>query len=113
MSDAYHAYKAEEIARCGPRLSDRDIALFDLMQEEASEVIKDRSKLRRSDERPGFRKMSDPDGPNTGQRLAGEVYDFLTLVDLAFDRGLLSREDFIAHKMTKLTKLRVFSPEIF
>lgn len=113
MSDAYHAYKAAEIARCGPRLADRDIALLDLIQEEAAEVIQARSKLRRSDERPGFRKMSDQDGPDTGQRLGGEVFDFLTLVDLAFNRGLLNREDYPAHKLAKLEKLRVFSPEIF
>lgn len=112
-SESYVAAKAAELARCGPRLEPRDIALFDLLQEECGEVIQERSKLRRSENRPGFRKLSDPNGPTTMQRFSGEIYDMLTLIGIAFERGHLSAEDFAEHRVAKLSKLLIHSPEIF
>lgn len=111
--DGYAAAYAIEIARCGDPIPDRDIALFDLVQEECSEVIKERSKLRRSSERAEFRKLSDPDGPTVMQRLASEVYDSMVLFEMLEERGYISREDFERHRATKLDRLRRFSPEIF
>jgi hypothetical protein len=76
--DGYAAAYEIEIARCGAPIPFRDIALFDLVQEECSEVIKERSKLRRSSERAGFRKLSDPNGPTVmqrGLRLHGPLRD--------------------------------------
>lgn len=109
----YRAAFDEEVARCGDPVDPAILATFDILIEEFSEVIKERSKLQRSANRAGFRKLSEPGGPTVMERLVGECYDVLVLMDMLFAHGVLDKNDFYSHALTKLPRLRRYSPEAF
>jgi hypothetical protein len=75
-----------------------------ITQEEAAEVIQEISKIFRF----GI-DNSHKDGISHKQKLTNEVGDFLAMIDLLIDQGVLTQAELDVAKQAKIEKLRIWS----
>ena len=75
-----------------------------ITQEEAAEVIQEISKIFRF----GI-DNSHKDGIPHRQKLTNEVGDFLAMVDLLIEQGVMTRVELDVAKQAKIEKLRIWS----
>jgi hypothetical protein len=91
---------------------------MDLLEEEAHEAGVERNKIRRAGEH--FIPFNNPDDPpfipggqTYGELYRSEVYDMLTIIDLMFERNMLSAADYASHKVRKLEKMKRWAAQAF